>query len=111
MSRTTSAPRDSSTMAGRRTESLRMIPRLLGYSWRSRRMLGLVVVLARARVAVDLGRPWPAKIVADHVLVARPLPPGLAGVPLWLPGAGTPRGLLLWCMLLSLTIALLGAVL
>jgi ABC-type multidrug transport system fused ATPase/permease subunit len=88
-----------------------MITRLLGYAWRSRGMLGLVIVLALARVTVELARPWPAKIVVDHALARRPLSPGLEAIASWLPWAGTPRGMLVWSMLLGLAIALMGAIL
>jgi ABC-type multidrug transport system fused ATPase/permease subunit len=88
-----------------------MIRRLLNYAWRRKRSLGLVISLVLARVVVDLGRPWPAKIVVDYVLAARPLPTVLTLATRWLLGAGSPSGLLLWSVVLAILIVVLGAVL
>jgi len=46
-------------------------------------------------IALDAILPWPLKLILDHVLVAEPLPDGLAAVAR-LPGAGSPEGLLAW---------------
>ena len=66
--------------------------RLLPYAYRHWR--GLVAVFATMGVTVCLEvlKPWPTKILVDHILGQQPAPE-------WLPGATGPNGLnamLLW---------------
>ena len=60
---------------------------------------------------VELARPWPVKIVVDHVLAGRPMPPWLGTLIAQLPGAGTPRGLLVWSVGVALAVAVGGGAL
>jgi len=50
-------------------------------------MLGAMV----AGVAVDLLRPWPMKLLIDHVLGGQPLPPGFAALVAALPGGQSAK--------------------
>src|SRR2546427_4585366 len=66
-------------------------------------MLGAMV----AGVAVDLLRPWPMKLLIDHVLGGQPLPPGFAA----LPGGQSANGLLAWASVATIVIFLGGSTL
>ena len=86
--------------------SFRRQARLLRYAkphWR-----GLLVLIATmlANIGLDLLRPWPIKLVVDNVLGDSGLPGALA----WLPGVDGPRGLLVWVVIATLLIFLLGTV-
>jgi ATP-binding cassette subfamily B protein len=59
-----------------------------------------------ANIALDLLRPWPIKLVVDNVLGDS----GLPGPLTWLPGVDGPRGLLVWVVVATLLIFLLGTV-
>lgn len=62
-------------------------------------------------VVLELARPWPLKIVVDHVLSGQQLPSWLATLVQQLPGAGTPRGLLAWSVGAALVITIGGSAL
>jgi ATP-binding cassette subfamily B protein/subfamily B ATP-binding cassette protein MsbA len=86
--------------------SFRRQARLLRYAkplWR-----GLLVLVGTmlANIGLDLLRPWPIKLVVDNVLGHSGLPSVLA----WLPGVDGPRGLLVWVVVATLLIFLLGTV-
>jgi ATP-binding cassette, subfamily B, bacterial len=82
--------------------------RLLRYLWPHWR--GLVAVLAGTlgTVGFDLLRPWPTKILVDHVLGQQPIPASLGPVLVWLPGSGDVKGLLLWACASTVLIFLAG---
>lgn len=84
---------------------MRVFFRLLAYTTRHKGMLCAAALLGLVGVAAELARPWPVKIVVDHVLAGRPLPPWLAAWAAQLPGAGTPRGLLAWSVGAALAVA------
>ncbi len=90
---------------------LRIFFRLLAYTTRHKTALCLAGLLGLTGVVVELARPWPVKIVVDHALGGRPLPPWLAALVAQLPGAGTPRGLLVWSVGAALAIAVGGGAL
>jgi ATP-binding cassette subfamily B protein/subfamily B ATP-binding cassette protein MsbA len=69
----------------------------LGYALRRKRGLTAVAGLTLLRIGLDVLKPWPMKVLVDHVLEGEPLSPGLT----WLgalPGAGVREGLLAWCV-------------
>jgi ATP-binding cassette subfamily B protein/subfamily B ATP-binding cassette protein MsbA len=73
--------------------------RLLRYLAPHRRDVALVVAMTALGVGVEVLRPWPVKLLVDHVLgQAPPSGPGADPLP-WLPGAAGPRGLLAWVAL------------
>lgn len=90
---------------------MRTFFRLLAYTTRHKGALCLAGLLALMGVVVELARPWPIKIVVDHVLAGRPLPSWLAVVVGLLPGAGTPRGLLVWSVGAAVAVAAGGGAL
>ncbi|HKS08028.1 MAG TPA: ABC transporter ATP-binding protein [Pyrinomonadaceae bacterium] len=90
---------------------MRIFLRLLAYTTRHKASLCLAGLFALLGVVVELARPWPVKIVVDHVLAGRPMPPWLATVVAYLPGAGTPRGLLVWSVGVALAVAVGGGAL
>src|SRR5579884_221389 len=79
--------------------------RLLRYArphWRAILLLSATMLVD---IALDLGRPWPLKLVIDNVLGHRRTPSPLATV---LPGSSSPPGLLLWAAVGTVLIFLLG---
>jgi ATP-binding cassette, subfamily B, bacterial len=69
----------------------------LGYAWRRWPALTGVVLAMLLKIGLDVLKPWPMKLLIDHVL--RDEPEQLAfGWLAWLPGAGGREGLLAWCV-------------
>jgi ATP-binding cassette subfamily B protein/subfamily B ATP-binding cassette protein MsbA len=68
---------------------------LLPYARPEAPRLLLVSVLMLIGVFLDLLKPWPLKLIVDHVLVQAPLPAWAAGLAA-LPGAGAPTSQLVW---------------
>jgi ATP-binding cassette subfamily B protein len=83
--------------------------RLLPYARRHWRALGVVLVTMGVSVALDVLRPWPTKILVDHVLGREPAPDWLGRWADALPGPGGTEGLLLWVCVGTVLIFLLGA--
>jgi ATP-binding cassette subfamily B protein/subfamily B ATP-binding cassette protein MsbA len=75
----------------------------------SRRWPALAAVLGAMllQVGLDVLKPWPMKVLIDHVVGERVPPPELAAVLGWLPGGSTPEGLLTWCVAATVLIFLL----
>jgi ABC-type multidrug transport system fused ATPase/permease subunit len=88
-----------------------MYGRLLLYVRRHAAALTGILILALLQVAIELARPWPAKIVVDYALAGRPLPAPLDSLVPYLPGATAPRGLLLWCVIAAIVIVAGGGIL
>ncbi len=72
---------------------------LLHYISRYKAALFLTIAFSVVGVAVELARPWPIKVVVDYALAGRPLPPWLSTVGGYLPGAGTPQGIIIWSVI------------
>ncbi len=90
---------------------LRTFGRLLGYARPERARIAGVFALALAGGAVELARPWPVKLVVDHVLAHRPAPPWLHALGVALPGSSTPTAMLAWCVAGAVLITLGSAAL
>jgi ATP-binding cassette subfamily B protein len=75
-----------------------------------RRWGGLIAVLATmvAKIAVDLLKPWPLKILVDHGLGDGPLPPLLATLAGWLPGPLTRESFVAWSVAATVGLFLAG---
>jgi ATP-binding cassette, subfamily B, bacterial len=86
--------------------SFRRQARLLRYARPEWRGLLVLVVTMLANIALDLLRPWPLKLVVDNVLGHARLPSVLSG----LPGVDGRHGLLVWVVVATLLIFLLGTV-
>ncbi len=86
--------------------SFRRQGRLLRYAKPHWRALIVLIVTMLANIGLYLLRPWPLKLVVDNVL-------GDSGVPAalqWLPGVDGPNGLLVWVVVATILIFLLGTV-
>jgi ATP-binding cassette subfamily B protein len=70
--------------------------RLMSYARPHWRGLVVVAVTMAVTVALDVLRPWPTKILVDHVLGTEPLTRALGDFLAWLPGPGSTAGLLFW---------------
>jgi ATP-binding cassette subfamily B protein/subfamily B ATP-binding cassette protein MsbA len=84
--------------------------RLLPYARRRWRGLGVVLGTMGLSAALEVLRPWPAKVLVDHVLGQEPAPPWVRQCVDFLPGPEGPEGLLLWVCVSTVVIFLLGAV-
>ncbi len=75
-----------------------------------RRWRGLLAVLATmvVKIGLDVLKPWPMKVLVDHVLGAQPLSPTLAALAAVLPGSGTREGLVAWSVAATVVLFLLG---
>jgi ATP-binding cassette subfamily B protein len=70
--------------------------RLLSYARPHWHGLVVVAVTMAVTVALDVLRPWPTKILVDHVLGTEPLTGALGDLLAWLPGPGSTAWLLFW---------------
>jgi ATP-binding cassette subfamily B protein len=80
----------------------------LRYALRRWPALAVVLGVTLLKIGCDALRPWPMKVLVDHVLDDKPMPAGLAAVVGWLPGGATPQGLLTWCVAITVALFLLG---
>jgi ATP-binding cassette, subfamily B, bacterial len=86
--------------------SFRRQARLLRYVKPHWRGLIVLIVTMLANIGLDLLRPWPIKLVVDNVLGDA----GLPGALHWLPGVEGRHGLLVWVVVATVLIFLLGTV-
>ena len=70
--------------------------------------LALALAAMLAKIGMDVLRPWPLKVLVDHALQQRLMPPALAQLVHALPGAGTRQGLITWCIAATVVVFLLG---
>jgi ABC-type multidrug transport system fused ATPase/permease subunit len=80
--------------------------RLASYALPHNRDVLLTLILTLALVALDTLKPWPIKLIVDHVLTAEPLPASAESIR-YLPGATSALGLLAW--LTASSVLLFGA--
>jgi ABC-type multidrug transport system fused ATPase/permease subunit len=86
-----------------------VLGRWLGrYAIRRSGAMTIVLLAMLLKVAVDLVRPWPTKVIIDSALKQNPLPGAIAAVGSHLPGFGTPEGLIAWCVASTMAIFLAG---
>jgi ATP-binding cassette subfamily B protein/subfamily B ATP-binding cassette protein MsbA len=80
----------------------------LGYAWR--RWPGLVMVLTAMllKIVPEVLKPWPVKWLVDYVLNQEPMPPWVARIVAWLPGAGNAEGMIAWCAAATVVLFLLA---
>jgi ATP-binding cassette, subfamily B, bacterial len=90
---------------------VRTLRRLLPYLRAHPREIGIILGAMVAGVAVDLLRPWPMKLLIDHVLGGQPLSPGFAALLAALPGGQSTGGLLAWASVATVVIFLGGSTL
>jgi ATP-binding cassette subfamily B protein len=96
--------------ATRRHGTAESMPALCLWALRhaAHRRLGLAAVLAAmlAKIGFDLLKPWPIKILVDHVLKGEPPPLGHAAA--WLPAPPAPADLINWCVAGTVVLFLAG---
>lgn len=80
--------------------------RLLPYARRHWRPMAVVLATMGATVALEAIRPWPMKVLIDHVLGREPVPDWLRR----LTGTGDGAGLLVWVCVGTVLVFLAGAV-
>jgi ATP-binding cassette, subfamily B, bacterial len=72
------------------------------------RAIGAVTVLTAVTVGLDVLKPWPLKLLVDHVVADEPLPAAVSWIER-LPGAGTPTGLVAWLSIGTVTLFAVAA--
>jgi ATP-binding cassette subfamily B protein/subfamily B ATP-binding cassette protein MsbA len=82
--------------------------RLLRYLRPHWRDVAIVLASTGAGVALEVLRPWPTKILVDHILGAQPVPASLARAVAWLPGPAGTAGLLFWVCVATVLIFFVG---
>jgi ATP-binding cassette subfamily B protein/subfamily B ATP-binding cassette protein MsbA len=70
----------------------------LRHALRRKAALAAVSAGMLAKIALDVLKPWPLKVLVDHVLHGRPMTPALTQAVGLLPGADSRDGLLAWCV-------------
>jgi ATP-binding cassette, subfamily B, bacterial len=89
---------------------MRSLWRLLRYARPHGRDLTIVLATMAFTIGLEVLRPWPMKLLVDHVLGEQALPATAAGVLAALPGGDGRPGLLLWVALATVLIFVAGAV-
>jgi ABC-type multidrug transport system fused ATPase/permease subunit len=95
---------NSPEQTGNTGRTLRRYRFLLRYAGSRRAGWALIVLVTLLGIAFGLLQPWPMKVLVDHVLGHEPMPPAVATVVQFLPGAGSPGGLLAWVVFSSLLV-------
>src|SRR5947209_19161535 len=85
--------------------SLRRQARLVSYAKPHWRAIGLLMTTMVIDIALDLAKPWPLKLVVDNVLGHHAAPKLLTSL---LPGSTSAHGLLLWAVIGTVLIFLVG---
>lgn len=83
---------------------------LLRYAFGSWRGWLFIFLVTLSSGLLGLLQPWPLKVLVDHVLGGVPMAAPLASVTSFLPGADTPRGLLVWVALAGVFIFAINSV-
>jgi ATP-binding cassette subfamily B protein/subfamily B ATP-binding cassette protein MsbA len=84
--------------------------RLLRYVWPHWRGLGVVLVSMGLTIGLEILRPWPTKLLIDHVLGQQALPAPLKGWIAHLPGPAGAPGIILWICISTVLIFLAGTI-
>src|SRR5215471_901240 len=83
----------------------------VGHVWRLARpyrsWLALAFVCMLLESAADVWEPWPLKVIFDHVLGSKPLPPAVAA---WAPFGTSRLGVLDAAVLAVMLLAIIGGV-
>ena len=70
--------------------------------------LAQILVLVLMGAGLEALKPWPLKLLVDHVVVSEPLPAPVAWMA-FLPSAGSPRGLIAWLTAMTVFLFLTSA--
>jgi ATP-binding cassette subfamily B protein/subfamily B ATP-binding cassette protein MsbA len=87
----------------------RAYARLARYAAPYRRQWAGIIAATLFGTGLSVLQPWPLKVLVDHVLGDLPMPSSIAMVVDYLPGAGTPAGLLGWVVMAGLVIFALSS--
>ncbi len=82
--------------------------RLLHYVRPHWRGLATLLLMMGLTVCLDVLRPWPTKVLIDHVLSHQPIPAPLTRFREFLPGPSGREGLLFWVCLSTILLFLAG---
>jgi len=81
---------------------------MIAWSWRyglrRGRLLAALAACSLGQVVLEVLKPWPVVVLVDFVLQGQPMPAALRDFVGWLPMAGTPNGLIGWCVCLTVAI-------
>jgi ATP-binding cassette subfamily B protein len=100
----------ASSPEARKRTGVEQYRRLLRYAAPYRRGWLLIVIVTLVSSAFGLLAPWPMKVLVDNVLGSQPMPPALASIRDFLPGADTTAGLLGWVVAAGLFIFAVNSV-
>jgi ATP-binding cassette subfamily B protein/subfamily B ATP-binding cassette protein MsbA len=70
----------------------------LSYALRRKAGLAGLVAALLAKICLDVLKPWPMKVLVDHVLKSEPMSPAIAVAVARLPESAAPEELLAWCV-------------
>ena len=84
--------------------------RLLRYAKSHWGRLLIMLGMMGLSIGLQVLRPWPTKLLFDQVLDHKPLAADAQHALGWLPGSGTPQGLLLWVCVATVLIFLFGSI-
>ncbi len=87
-------------------QACRLVLRYAVPGWKGWLLIGTGTLLS---TAFGLLRPWPMKILVDHVLAAQPMAEPLAAVVRLLPAGENASGLLVWVVLAEVVIFLVNS--
>lgn len=87
---------------------LRLSRWLLRYAFRRRAGMFAVVSLMLIKSAFEVLKPWPMKVLIDHVLDDKPMPAITSSMINLLPAASTATSLLGWCVAATILLFLGG---
>jgi ATP-binding cassette subfamily B protein/subfamily B ATP-binding cassette protein MsbA len=79
----------------------------MGYALRRKAGLATLLAVTLLKIGLEALKPWPMKVLVDHVLKGDAMAPDVAAVIEWLPGSGTVEGVLLWCVASTVILFLL----
>ncbi len=91
-----------------RPGTMRLLSWLTPYVRRRWVELSGVLVAMLLKIGLDVVQPWPMKVLVDHALGSKPMPPRLAAVAAMLPGALTREGLVFWSIAATIVVFVLG---
>jgi len=81
---------------------------VVGYALRRWRGMAAMLGALLAKVAFDLLKPWPMKVLVDYGLENRPSPQWLRGALESLPGGAAAQKLILWCVITTFVVFLVS---
>jgi ATP-binding cassette subfamily B protein/subfamily B ATP-binding cassette protein MsbA len=81
---------------------------LLRYALRRWKAMGVVLGTMFLKTGLDLLKPWPMKVLIDHVLKGNEAAPSIAKIIGLLPGDRSRQSLVIWCVMATVVLFVLG---